>query len=186
MSNEPKHTATPIGYILLRRIVVNEQVQNEDGSYEWKPMKSDFQKDYKTKRLYVSEKSALFAADQMLKIYPADEFKAIPVYKEPSDSESLRAENAELNALADKNDIEIEKLQSVQTDLVFENQVYRGKVEELESERAELIEALKGMVYIVQDSSGVYGYHKNGNIAYWDEFNEVDNALTTLAKYEKK
>jgi hypothetical protein len=52
--------------------------------------------DYSKKRLYVSEQSALFAADQMLKIYPTDEFKAIPVYREQSELESIRAEKAEL------------------------------------------------------------------------------------------
>ena len=48
---------------------------------------------------------------------------------------SLRAEN--------------DKLESVQTDLVFENQVYRGQIEELRAEKSELIEALRATLPIL-------------------------------------
>ena len=40
----------------------------------------------------------------------------------------------------------------------------------------ELLEALRGMLAIVNDSRGVAGYHLNGNTAEWDEFDEVDFA----------
>ena len=40
----------------------------------------------------------------------------------------------------------------------------------------ELLEALRGMLAIVNDSRGVAGYHLNGNTAEWDEFDEVDAA----------
>lgn len=81
---------------------------------------------------------------------------------------------------------ENDKLESVQTDLVFENQVYRGQIESLQSEKAELIEALRGMLDIVKESRGVDGFHANGDIAEWDEFHDVHTAQETLAKLETK
>lgn len=44
----------------------------------------------------------------------------------------------------------------------------------------ELLEALRGMLAIVNDSRGVAGYHLNGNVAEWDEFDEVDAARAAL------
>lgn len=49
---------------------------------------------------------------------------------------------------------------------------------------AELVEALRGMLNIVSDSRGVYGYHLNGDGAEWDEFDEVNAARAALARYE--
>lgn len=48
----------------------------------------------------------------------------------------------------------------------------------------ELLEVLKGMVAIVDDSRGVAGYHLNGDTAEWDEFDEVDAANAAIAKAE--
>jgi uncharacterized small protein (DUF1192 family) len=44
-----------------------------------------------------------------------------------------------------------------------------------------LREALQGMLNIVNDSRGVAGYHMNGEIAEWDEFEEVDNACAAIS-----
>ena len=93
MSND-KHTQTPIGYILLRSFSISVR---ENGSHNWKIMKGTLVPDYKKKRLYVSENSALEAISQMKTFYPKDQFKAIPVFAEPSETiATLRAEKAEL------------------------------------------------------------------------------------------
>lgn len=42
------------------------------------------------------------------------------------------------------------------------------------------LEALKGFVAITSDSQGVKGYHLNGDIAEWDEFDEVDKAREAI------
>lgn len=42
------------------------------------------------------------------------------------------------------------------------------------------LEALEGFANITNDSQGVKGYHLNGDIAEWDEFDEVDAASSTI------
>ena len=49
-----------------------------------------------------------------------------------------------------------------------------------------LVEALEGFLAIVSDSSGVAGYHLNGDIAKWGEFEEVVMAEEALAIYHKQ
>ena len=44
----------------------------------------------------------------------------------------------------------------------------------------EALEALEGFANIINDSQGVKGYHLNGDIAEWDEFDEVDAASNTI------
>ena len=46
----------------------------------------------------------------------------------------------------------------------------------------ELLEALQGLLAIVGDSQGVAGYHLNGEIATWGEFDEIDDARVAIAK----
>lgn len=41
------------------------------------------------------------------------------------------------------------------------------------SKAPEMYEALKKVISIVNDSTGVNGYHTNGNDAEWDEFEEI-------------
>lgn len=48
---------------------------------------------------------------------------------------------------------------------------------------AKLVVALEGLLAIVSDSSGVSGYHLNGDIAKWCEFEEVAMAEEALALY---
>lgn len=43
-----------------------------------------------------------------------------------------------------------------------------------------LASALEGMLSIVSDSSGVAGYHLNGDAADWDEFEEINAANEAL------
>ena len=73
---------------------------------------------------------------------------------------------------------ENDKLELVQTDLVFENQVYRGQIEELRSEKAELIEALRRVRTYLVDNNDV--------LAPFPNRSEIDNIQQTLAKYETK
>lgn len=53
---------------------------------------------------------------------------------------------------------------------------------ELLAQRDELAKALRGMLSIVDDSHGVAGYHLNGNVADWGEFEEVDAACAALSR----
>lgn len=45
----------------------------------------------------------------------------------------------------------------------------------------DLREALAGMLAIVDESRGVEGYHLNGDVAYWEDFLEVEAARAALA-----
>ena len=45
------------------------------------------------------------------------------------------------------------------------------------------VEALEGLLAIVSDSFGVAGYHLNGEVAEWGEFEEVAAAEEALAAY---
>lgn len=53
-------------------------------------------------------------------------------------------------------------------------------VAKAEEGKEALLKALEGMVNIVSDSNGVVGYHLNGDIAEWDEFEEVETARALL------
>ena len=53
-------------------------------------------------------------------------------------------------------------------------------------EVAKLVEALEGLLAIIDDSLGVSGYHLNGAMAKWCEFEEVEMAEEALALYRKK
>lgn len=46
------------------------------------------------------------------------------------------------------------------------------------------VEALNGILAIVGDSHGVAGWHLNGDIADWREFEEIDAAYQALARLE--
>ena len=46
---------------------------------------------------------------------------------------------------------------------------------------AVLREALEGLLNVIKDSTGVAGYHLNGNVAEWDEFPEVQVAREALS-----
>ena len=53
---------------------------------------------------------------------------------------------------------------------------------ELKKQRDELLAALQGMIDIANDSQGVAGYHLNGEVADWDEFEEWQAACDAIAK----
>lgn len=48
----------------------------------------------------------------------------------------------------------------------------------------ELLKALKGVLNIVNDSQGVSGYHQNGRVAQWDEFDEIIEAEALIKRIE--
>lgn len=56
----------------------------------------------------------------------------------------------------------------------------RESQERLWKQRDELRATLKGLLAIVEDSQGVSGYHRNGDIAEWDEFPEIEAARTAI------
>jgi hypothetical protein len=49
-------------------------------------------------------------------------------------------------------------------------------------QRDELLAALQGMIDIANDSQGVAGYHLNGEVADWGEFEEWQAACDAIAK----
>ena len=53
-------------------------------------------------------------------------------------------------------------------------------------EVAKLVEALEGILSIVYESDGASGYHLNGDIAKWCEFEEVAMAEEALALYRQQ
>ena len=46
----------------------------------------------------------------------------------------------------------------------------------------DLLNALIGVLNIMNDSEGVAGYHLNGDIAKWDEFDEIKQAEEAIKK----
>jgi len=55
---------------------------------------------------------------------------------------------------------------------------------ELLEQRDQLLEALKGLIAVTKESRGVAGYHLNGQIADWDEFDFYDKAIDAIAAAE--
>jgi hypothetical protein len=47
-----------------------------------------------------------------------------------------------------------------------------------------LLEALKGLIAVTKESRGVAGYHLNGQIADWDEFDFYFKAVDAIAAAE--
>ena len=52
----------------------------------------------------------------------------------------------------------------------------------VKDQRDELLAALQGMIDIANDSQGVAGYHLNGEVADWGEFEEWQAACDAIAK----
>ena len=50
------------------------------------------------------------------------------------------------------------------------------------AQRDELLAALEGVLAVVGDSTGVAGYHLNGDIADWNEFDEINAVYTAITK----
>jgi hypothetical protein len=50
----------------------------------------------------------------------------------------------------------------------------------------QLVEALAGLLGIVNESQGVTGYHMNRTVAEWDEFEEVAAADAVLSQFHRK
>ncbi|MGM8935116.1 hypothetical protein ACS8E9_09565 [Pseudomonas neustonica] len=68
-----------------------------------------------------------------------------------------------------------------------------AEIQQLEAARAsdkariaELESALNGLLEIVSESTGVAGYHLNGDVALWDEFDDVSAADAALAQQGKE
>lgn len=55
-------------------------------------------------------------------------------------------------------------------------------VEPLEESHVDLLSALEGLLAIIRDSDGVTGYHLNGDVAPWDEFSEIEQAVSAVTR----
>ena len=78
-----------------------------------------------------------------------------------------------------------EKRQREQVSQQSEAEYYmQMEIEKLKSERLELLEALKSLLDLTADIKGVSGYHLNGDIAEWDEFEEVSSAYELIKRLE--
>ena len=55
-------------------------------------------------------------------------------------------------------------------------------IAQLTAQRDQLLVALQGMIDITSDSQGVAGYHLNGEVADWGEFEEWQAACDAIAK----
>lgn len=59
------------------------------------------------------------------------------------------------------------------------------EIKDLKKQNAELLEIAKAFLILSKESTGVTGWHRNGDIAYWDEFDLVkmaEKALNTPPK----
>jgi len=54
------------------------------------------------------------------------------------------------------------------------------KQEQLRKAAPALLEALEDLITITKESRGIAGYHLNGEIAEWDEFEFYDKALAAI------
>ncbi len=50
----------------------------------------------------------------------------------------------------------------------------------LENQNLEIKKSLSDIINITYDSTGVAGYHMNGDIASWGEFEEINHAIALL------
>ena len=78
------------------------------------------------------------------------------------------------------NKDELIELENKVTALTKINRLQSEENKRLSEDNAKLREALQGLVAVVGESTGVCGYHLNGDIAEWDEFGEVAVALQLL------
>lgn len=58
------------------------------------------------------------------------------------------------------------------------------EIEKLKQERLELIKCLESFMDLTKESSGISGWHLNGDIAEWDEFECVGEACELIKRIE--
>ncbi len=74
---------------------------------------------------------------------------------------------------------------AAQTPVIIASNVRTARAEQIANcvnSQHDLLEALEGLLNIVADSKGVDGFHLNGDIALWNEFEEIEIAESILAK----
>lgn len=64
--------------------------------------------------------------------------------------------------------------------------ILASEYDRLQAECDALVDSLEALLSIVPESYGVSGYHLNGEVAEWDEFEEVGIATEVLATYRKQ
>ena len=65
----------------------------------------------------------------------------------------------------------------------FENQ--SETFSKIEQQRDDLLAALRGLMAIANNSNGVSGYHLNGSIAEWEDFEAIEVAERAIEKAEQ-
>lgn len=104
-----------------------------------------------------------------------------------SDADNLRT-------IVDRQDKKIKALQQRCGELERANRTFGDQASEInehdrvieeiikgQAERIAALEgALTGLLQITKESNGVVGYHLNGDVASWGEFEEVSNAEALL------
>ncbi len=66
--------------------------------------------------------------------------------------------------------------------MLFSQEKARSDSQRIKESAPALLQALDGIMAIVNDSRGVAGFHLNGNTALWEEFEEIDAALAAIAE----
>ena len=61
---------------------------------------------------------------------------------------------------------------------------YIAEIEQLKADKAELLKALNGVMNIVSVSNGVDGYHCNGDVACWWDFDEIAEVSELIQKHK--
>ena len=56
------------------------------------------------------------------------------------------------------------------------------EIDQLKAEKSELLEALEELTSVINESEGVAGYHMNGAVAQWDEFDCVQKIMSVIKK----
>jgi len=61
---------------------------------------------------------------------------------------------------------------------------YIAEIEQLKADKAELLKALNGVMNIVSVSNWVDGYHCNGDVACWWDFDEIAEVSELIQKHK--
>lgn len=95
-------------------------------------------------------------------------------------TDALEAEGSRLRAELTHEKCLREQAEALCVVLRAHREEYAAQVVEGQAEIARLHNALRGVLLIVDDSDGVAGYHRNGMVAAWSDFREVEHARIIL------
>ena len=106
------------------------------------------------------------------------------------ESTSGRVEYDGIDCFCGEQTFRFKRLERIGTDYVLPCEIEKfiyiyskeKTYDELAAMNKEFLAALEGVMSIVDESDGVSGYHMNGDIADWGEFEEVGLAYDAIAK----